>query len=91
MKLLVAKRDPKGDSEFVAVFQRSDGKKNTIRFGTASNYVSNPDKTKQDRSAYIARHKVNEDFNEKQLPLMLGMMNAIVEDKKLELNWEAFR
>ena len=35
--------------------------------------------------------KVNEDFNEKQLPLMLGMINAIVEDKKLELNWEAFR
>ena len=35
--------------------------------------------------------KVNEDFNEKQLPLMLGMINAIVEDKKLEFNWEAFR
>ena len=35
--------------------------------------------------------KVNEDFNEKQLPLMLGMINAIVKDKKLELNWEAFR
>ena len=35
--------------------------------------------------------KVNEDFNEKQLPLMLGMINAIVGDKKLELNWEAFR
>ncbi len=35
--------------------------------------------------------KVNEDFNEKQLPLMLGMINAIVEDKMLELNWEAFR
>ena len=35
--------------------------------------------------------KVNEDFNEKQLPLMLGMINAIVEDKKLELNWELFR
>ena len=35
--------------------------------------------------------KVNEDFNEKQLPLMLAMINAIVEDKKLELNWEAFR
>ena len=27
----------------------------------------------------------------KKLPLMLGMINAIVEDKKLELNWEAFR
>ena len=35
--------------------------------------------------------KVNEDFDEKKLPLMLGMINAIVEDKKLDLNWEAFR
>ena len=35
--------------------------------------------------------KVNKDFDEKKLPLMLGMINAIVEDKKLELNWEAFR
>ena len=35
--------------------------------------------------------KVNEEFNEEKLPLMLGMINAIVEDKKLELNWEAFR
>ena len=35
--------------------------------------------------------KVNEDFDQNKLPLMLGMINAIVEDKKLELNWEAFR
>ena len=35
--------------------------------------------------------KVNEDFDDKKLPLMLSMINAIVEDKKLELNWEAFR
>ena len=35
--------------------------------------------------------KVNKDFDEKKLPLMLGMINAIVEDKKLKLNWEAFR
>ena len=35
--------------------------------------------------------KVNEDFDEKKLPLMLSVINAIVEDKKLELNWEAFR
>ena len=31
------------------------------------------------------------DFDKKKLPLMLAMINAIVEDKKLELNWEAFR
>ncbi len=35
--------------------------------------------------------KVNEDFDKEKLPLMLSMINAIVDDKKLELNWEAFR
>ena len=35
--------------------------------------------------------KVNEDFDKKKLPLMLSMINAILEDKKLELDWEAFR
>jgi glycerol-3-phosphate dehydrogenase (NAD(P)+) len=35
--------------------------------------------------------KVNDDFDKKKLPLMLGMINAIVDDKKLELDWEAFR
>ena len=35
--------------------------------------------------------KVNEDFDQKKLPLMLGMINAIVNDKKLEFDWEAFR
>ena len=35
--------------------------------------------------------KVNEDFDEKKLPLMLAMINAIIDDKKLNLNWEAFR
>jgi glycerol-3-phosphate dehydrogenase (NAD(P)+) len=35
--------------------------------------------------------KVNEDFDKKKLPLMLGMINAIVDDRKLELDWELFR
>jgi glycerol-3-phosphate dehydrogenase (NAD(P)+) len=35
--------------------------------------------------------KVNKDFDKKKLPLMLAMINAIVENKKLELDWEAFR
>ena len=34
--------------------------------------------------------KVNEDFKKNELPLMLGMINAIVEDKKLELDWKYF-
>ena len=35
--------------------------------------------------------KVKEDFDQKKLPLMLGMINAIVDDKKLVLDWESFR
>ena len=35
--------------------------------------------------------KINQDFDEKRLPLMLSVINAIIEDKKLDLNWEAFR
>ncbi len=36
-------------------------------------------------------NKVNEDFDEKKLPLMLAMINAIKNDKKLKLNWDLFR
>ncbi len=35
--------------------------------------------------------KVNEDFDEKELPLMLAMIKAITKDKKLELKWDLFR
>ena len=35
--------------------------------------------------------KVMKDFDKKKLPLMIAMINAIIEDKKLVLNWEAFR
>ena len=34
--------------------------------------------------------KVNEDFDKNKLPLMLGMINAILEDKKFELDWQYF-
>ncbi len=35
--------------------------------------------------------KVKEDFNKKKLPLMIGMIDAIIDDKKLEFDWESFR
>ena len=43
-----------------------------------------------DLAVEIAK-KVNEDFDIKKLPLMIGMIDSIVEDKKLELDWESFR
>ena len=34
--------------------------------------------------------KVKEDFDENKLPLMIAMINAILEDKKLKIKWENF-
>ena len=34
--------------------------------------------------------KVKQDYDKKKLPLMLGMINAIIDDKKLELDWQYF-
>jgi len=34
--------------------------------------------------------KVKEDFDKKKLPLMQGMINAVIEDKKLEFDWKYF-
>ena len=62
-----------------------------LRFSEAKNTkMKNVTIEGADLAKEIAK-KVNEDFDEKKLPLMLSMINAIVEDKKLELNWEAFR
>ena len=35
--------------------------------------------------------KVKQDFDEKKLPLMIGMIDVILEDKKLDLKWDLFR
>ncbi len=35
-------------------------------------------------------NKVKQDFNEKKLPLMISMINAILEDIKLKIKWENF-
>ena len=34
--------------------------------------------------------QVKHDFNEKKLPLMIAMIDAILEDKKLEIKWDNF-
>ena len=56
MKLISVVREPKGTKEFKATFEKPDGRTKTTRFGTASNYLLNKDKTEADRQAYIARH-----------------------------------
>jgi len=36
-------------------------------------------------------NKVKEDFDEKKLPLMIAMIDAILEDKKLDIKWRNFK
>lgn len=90
MKLQSVKRTG-GNKEFLAVFKRSDGKENKVRFGTPSNYVSNPDKTKEDRKNYIARHKVNENFNDPMSPGALSRWLLWGESRSIEKNIRAFK
>ena len=35
-------------------------------------------------------NKVKEDFEEKKLPLMISMINAILNNKKLDIKWKNF-
>lgn len=76
---------------FEAVFTLEDGKKRTVKFGTSSNYVTNPDKTKADRSAYIARHAVRENWND---PMTRGALSRYIlwgDSRSVVENTRAFR
>ena len=57
LKLLRVVPTPGLSKKYAAVFLLPNGRQRTVRFGTASNYVSNPRKTARDRAAYIARHR----------------------------------
>ena len=68
LKLLRVVPTPGLSKKYAAVFVLPNGRQRTVRFGTASNYVSNPRKTARDRAAYIARHRVNENHNDPLTP-----------------------
>ena len=33
---------------------------------------------------------IKNDFNMKKMPLLIGMVDAILDDKKFDINWEYF-
>ena len=41
--------------------------------------------------AFEIGNKVKKDFNHKSLPLMISMIEAVCDDRKLEINWNYFR
>lgn len=89
MKLESVKRVGK-PKEFVAVFKKDDGRTKTVRFGTSSNFVLNKSKTEKDRLAYIARHKVNENWNS---PDNAGALSRFLlwETRSLQTNIRKFK
>ena len=66
---------PGGTKQFKAVFRLEDDRTKTVRFGTASNYALDSEKTAADRAAYIARHQVREDFG---APMTSGALSRWV-------------
>lgn len=91
MKLLRVERTPNQSKAFNAVFRLDDGKEKRVKFGTSSNYVLNPDKTKKDRENYLKRHKVRENWSD---PLTAGSLSKHIlwgESRNLNKNITAFK
>tara|TARA_R100000935_G_scaffold38473_1_gene59694 strand:+ start:2895 stop:3185 length:291 start_codon:yes stop_codon:yes gene_type:complete len=90
VKLVSITRTAGQKKEFKAIFLQSNGKEKTVRFGTSSNYVLNSKKTPQDRLAYLARHKVNENWND---PMSPGSLSRYIlwETRQLKTNISRFK
>jgi len=89
-KLNSIKRTPGQRKEFVARFTHN-GRERIVRFGTGSNYVLNSSKTKADRAAYIARHRVRENFQDPMTPGALSRWVLWGESRSLRANVRDFR
>ena len=70
MKLIYIKVSTNKNKKLMAKFERNNGSQVTTHFGSKGNkdytiyYKQDPDLAKQKRDSYIARHKVNEDWND---------------------------
>lgn len=89
VKLKSITKDKKGNKSYKAVFIKN-GKNKTVRFGTDSNFLNNPKKTKKDKINYIKRHKVNENFNNPESAGSLSK-NILWNTRNLETNINQFK
>lgn len=91
MKLLSIEHTPSAPKAFVARFQLDSGRTKTVRFGTMSNYTLNPNKTTADRTAYIARHRVNENWSDPTSPGALSRYILWGSSRSWRTNMAAFK
>ena len=90
MKLISVTRTPNHSKAFKAVFM-IDGNTRIVRFGTGSNYVLNQSKKPTDRAAYIARHRVNENWTDPTTPGALSRYILWGDSRNLGRNITAFK
>lgn len=90
VKLISVKRTPGERKEFKAAFILNNGREKLVRFGTSSNFVTNPKKTPADRLAYLARHRKNENWTNYMTPGSLSRW-LLWEDRSLNTNVRNFR
>ena len=88
MKLESITPSDRKDKKMVAKF--SDPKK-TVHFGQAGSTTYLDDKNKERRAAYIARHKVNENFNNPATPGSLSRFILWGDSTSLQKNISSFK
>ena len=90
VKLESIERTPSNKKAFKAVFKKPGGKTKTVRFGTDSNFLLNKAKTNKDKKAYLARHKVNENWGD---PTSAGSLSKhlLWNTRNLNTNISAFK
>jgi len=70
MKLISIKPSTNKDKKLMATFERDNGRQVTTHFGSkgmmdyTKYYPKDPKLAKQKKESYLARHRVNEDWND---------------------------
>ena len=88
---IIRTNNHKSKKSFQAVFLKDNGKYKKVRFGTESNYVLNPSKTPADREAYIARHKVRENWNDPTSPGALSRFLLWGKSRRMKNNIKMYK
>ena len=75
VKLLSIKPSTKADKKYMATFETDKGRTKTTHFGASGydDFIKTKDEKK--KAAYIARHKVNENFND---PTTAGALSRFI-------------
>jgi len=82
MKLLYVRRSDRKGKKFVAKFSLDNGSERTVHFGSVVSTTFSEGASESKKSAYLARHKVRENWND---PLSAGALSRWIAWNKRSL------